>query len=188
MQYQGWSDNYISNSFSYQPKPWLYSDGGLDLHETVDPLGKDVREVRLWLGQGFILPKYFSRIHLDNPYFYMKLDQRFLWYPEEDIFDAKTRLRLRLGSKFSFTNIHLRVSEEDAFFLPFYFEGYLNFAGHAIERYASTVKLKTGVTYLYSNKLRFAIIYWLQDTKDTAGDSADELVSTLNAVVKFTLE
>lgn len=144
VQYQGWSDNYISNAFTYHTKSWYYADAGLDLHETVDPLDKDVREVRPRLGQGFILPKYFKRVHLDKPYFYMKFGQRFLWYPEEEAYDAKNRLRLRLGGKFSLTKIHFKAGEEDAFYL--------------------------------------------QGTKDIAGDVADELVSTLNAAVKFTLQ
>ena len=75
VQMQGWSSNYLINTFSWKLKPWYVSEGCLEFHETVDPLGSDIREIRPWLAQRFILPRYFFKLHLDQPYFYMRLDQ-----------------------------------------------------------------------------------------------------------------
>ena len=89
----------LKNTFSRKLCPWFTAAGGVDFFYTADPVIADIEEVRPWLTAKFIYPKFINAIHLEKPYLSVKLEQRFLWYPDQDTDDQKTRLRVQGGAQ-----------------------------------------------------------------------------------------
>ena len=161
---QGWWEYYLCNTFSWKVNKWYIPEGSLELHHTIDPNSSDYIEVRPWLAQKFIFTQFMKRIHLEKPYFYMRLDQRFFWYPGEDTSDAKTRMRLRLGGRFLLNNVKMT---EKTIYLPFYFEGFFNFNGEAFEHQAAKARGMVGLGYVFNKRWRSELNYYAQLGRNT---------------------
>jgi hypothetical protein len=161
---QGWSDVYFCNTASWQVNEWYMVEGSLELHYTFDQINENSIEVRPWIGQKFSYPKFINAIHLDKPFFYLRLDQRFLWYPESDAFETKTRFRPRLGGKFLLNNITL---QSKTWYIPWFVESFINLNGEASERYASRRRIFLGLGYVFSPKWRLELDYISQRARNT---------------------
>ena len=46
----------------------------------------------------------------------------------------------------------------------------------------------TGLGYIVSEKLRLEVLYWIQGSKDTAGDQAHNIDNIVNLQVKYYLQ
>jgi hypothetical protein len=163
-----WRDVYLCNTFSWMITGWYTVEGSVELHYTGDPLGPDIWEVRPWLGQKFTFAQFLKTIHLERPYFYVRLDQRFLWYPEEGgTPEIKTRVRPRLGGRFILNNTSL---EPKTFYIPFYAESFINLNDEATERFASIRRAMIGVGYIINPRWRTEIDYYTNRSRNTVDD------------------
>jgi Protein of unknown function (DUF2490) len=178
MQKQGWGDIYLCNTLSWQGPWWYSAEGSLELHYTNDHQASDIIEVRPWLAQKFIFARFVKALRLDKPYMYMRLDQRFLFYPEQDTSDVKTRLRVRFGGRVLLNNSKLT---DKTFYVPFFFENFFNFNGEAIERYASRNRTVIGLGYVFNSKWRGEFDYYAQRSRNSIDD---EVVKT-DIMVQF---
>lgn len=118
---QGWSRIGVKNTFSRKIRRWLSAEGGFDVFYTSDPLSVDMGELRLRVAGKFTLPKFIRAIHLEKPYCNVRVEERFLWYPEQDTEDQKTRLRLKVGGTFILNNDKL---VEKTYYVPWFWRGF----------------------------------------------------------------
>jgi len=178
LQKQGWGDIYLCNTLSWQGPWWYSAEGSLELHYTNDHQASDIIEVRPWLAQKFIFAHFVKALRLDKPHMYMRLDQRYLFYPEQDTSDVKTRLRVRFGGRVLLNNSKLT---DKTFYVPFFFENFFNFNGEAIERYASRNRTVIGLGYVFNSKWRGEFDYYAQRSRNSI---ENELVKT-DIMVQF---
>jgi hypothetical protein len=164
LQKQGWGDIYLCNTFSWQGAWWYSAEGSLELHYTNDQQNADIVEVRPWLAQKFIFAQYVKALRVDKPYMYMRLDQRFLFYPEQDTSDVKTRLRVRFGGRVLLNDTKLTAG---TFYIPFFFENFFNFNGEAIERYATRNRTVVGLGYMFNSKWRTEFDHYIQRSRNS---------------------
>ena len=97
LEQNGWFQIYFTNAVSVEVVKWYELEGDLEFYRTTDPISYDISEISASFVQKFIFKRYIHGIHLQKPYFGLKLEQRFLYYPEADTTDNKTRLRFKLG-------------------------------------------------------------------------------------------
>ncbi len=168
LQKQGWGDIYLCNTVSWQGPWWYGAEGSLELHYTNDQENSDIVEVRPWVAQKFIFAKFVKALRMDKPYMYMRLDQRFLFYPEQDTSDVKTRLRVRFGGRILLNNPQLT---EKTFYIPFFFENFFNFNGEAIERYATRNRTVVGLGYMFNSKWRAEFDHYIQRSRNSIDDA-----------------
>lgn len=185
IQKQGWTETYFSNTFSWQIKDWYGVEGSLELHYTRDEQTENVAEIRPWLAQKFSYPKFFQKIHLDKPYVYMRLDQRFLFYPESDTSDTKTRLRVRLGGRFLLNSTNMK---EKTFYLDTYFENFFDLNGEAIERHAAKNKTTIGLGYIFNSRWQAEFQHYIQRSRNTFDDSVVRSDIIFQLKVKYFLD
>ena len=171
---QGWSRLGLKNTFSKKLYPWFAAEVSIDVYYTADQTSADIWEVRPWLATKFVFPKFIDAIHLEKPYFYARLEQRFLWYPEEDTEDQKTRLRLKIGGTFILNNKKLT---DKTFYIPWYVEGFHNFNGETFEHHAARDRMSVGLGYVFNPKWRGEFEYIVQGSRNTL---EDDLVRTDN--------
>jgi hypothetical protein len=163
----GWRDYYFANTFSYQRVNWYLAEAALELHYTNDPQAQNIKEVTLFIGQRFFFKNFIESIHLQLPYFYLRLDERFLNY-DDGTSDQKIRLRPRLGGRFILNNIFI---DENTWYIPFYVEYFINFNGEAFERFAARNRVMTGVGYAFTQRLRTELNYYAQRSRNTNEES-----------------
>lgn len=161
---QGWTRIGLKNTFSRKIRPWLAAEGGLDVFYTSDPEGVDIGELRFVLGGKVTLPKFIRAIHLEKPYCDLRVEQRFLWYPDDDKEDQKERLRLKVGGTFILNNDKL---VEKTYYMPWYGEGFHNFDGAAFEQNAAKYRFSLGIGYVINTKWRAEFEFIAQDSVDT---------------------
>jgi len=167
LQEDGWGDYYFANTLSYQRINWYLAEAALEFHYTKDPQALNITEISMFLGQRFFFTTFIEKIHLQLPYFYLRLDNRFLNY-EDGTMDQKVRLRPRLGGRFILNNIFIG---DNTWYIPFYAEYFFNFNGEAFERYASRNRFMTGVGYAFTQRLRGEFNYYGQRSRNTNEDS-----------------
>ena len=167
---QGWSRIGLKNTFSRKIRSWLAAEGGLDVFYTSDPVSADIGELRLMLGGKVTLPKFIHSIHLEKPYCDLKVEQRFLWYPEQDTDAQKERLRLKVGGTFILNNDKL---VEKTYYMPWYGEGFHNFDGAAFEQNAAKYRFSLGIGYVINPKWRAEFEFIAQDSVDTLAHQFD---------------
>lgn len=109
----------------------------------------------------------YKKLRLQKPYFYWRLEQRFLGYQDAEVIDYKTRLRLRLGSRI-LLNHH--TFTDKTWYIPFFFERFLNFNGEAIERYAFKNRVVLGIGYNANSKWFYELMHYIQRSRDTVED------------------
>jgi hypothetical protein len=163
----GWKDYYFANTISYQRASWYHAEAALELHKTLDPQALNINEISMFLGQKFFFATFIEKIHLQLPYFYLRLDNRYLDY-EDGSADQKVRLRPRVGGRFILNNIFI---DDNTWYIPFYAEYFFNFNGEAFERYATRNRFMTGVGYAFTQRLRAEINYYGQRSRNTNEDS-----------------
>jgi hypothetical protein len=168
---EGWTRVGLRNTFSRKHYPWLSPEASLDVYYTADPVSADVEEFRPWLALKFILPKFVHAIHLDKPFFYVRFEERFLWYPEEDTDDQKARLRLKVGGAFLLNSNELTGG---TLYAPWYLEGFHNFNGEAFERSSEKDRISIGLGYVFDSAWRGDLVYIAQGAKDTLESGFDK--------------
>lgn len=164
IEQDGWYKIGLKNTFSRKIVAWLTADCGIDFFYTVDNVNTDIGEIRPWLDAKLIYPHFIKTIHLDKLYFSSKIEERFLWYPEEDKDDQKTRLRLKVGGTFILNNEKM---VDKTFYMPWYLEGFYNFNGSAFEQNASIGRAMLGLGYVFSPEWRGEFDYIVQDSRNT---------------------
>lgn len=170
LENNGWGDYYFGNTLSYQAVGWYLAEAAVELHYTNDPQAQNINEVTVFIGQRFFISNFIEKIHLQLPYFYLRLDNRFLNY-EDGTTEHKVRIRPRLGGRFILNNIYLG---ENTWYIPFYVEYYVNFNGEAFERYASRNRYVIGLGYSFTNNLRTELVYYAQRSRNTIEDSFEK--------------
>jgi hypothetical protein len=168
LEKDGWADYYICNTLTFTPFGWYMADGSVELHYSRDPQNQNLTEVRVFLGQKFSYPHFFEGIHLENPYMYMRLEQRFLHFIEDGTDEVRTRLRLRGGARFLLNNTTL---SSGTYYIPVYYEAFINLNGEATERYASRTRIVAGFGYAFSYRWRAEFYYYGQRSRNTIEDS-----------------
>jgi len=158
---ESWSRIGLSNTFSRKLYPWFTANVGVNLFYTADPVFADMEEIRPWLATKFIYPKFIGAIHLEKPYVSVKLEERFLWYPDEGADDQKTRLRVKIGGVFVLNNTKLT---DKTFYMPVYVEDFHDFDGAAFERDASRGRISIGLGYVFNPKWRGEFDFIAQDS------------------------
>jgi len=181
IQKDGWRDYYLANTLSYQRANWYLAEACLELHSTRDPQDQNVKEVTVFLGQRFFFTTFIKKIHLQLPYFYLRLDERNLFY-EDGSTDQKVRLRPRLGGRFILNNIFI---SDKTWYIPFYAEYFINFNGEAFERFASRNRFMTGVGYAFTQKLRGELNYYAQRSRNSNEDSFERTDMIFQVAVRY---
>ena len=129
---------------------------------------REITEVTMFLAQKFFFTTFMEKIHLQLPYFYTRMEDRFLSYHEDGTTEQKIRLRARLGGRFILNNIFI---DNNTWYIPFYAEYFFNFNGEAFERYASRNRIVTGLGYAITQKFRAELMYYGQRSRNTIEDS-----------------
>jgi hypothetical protein len=168
VQNNGWGEVYAANTLSWIVTGWYTAEAALELHYTNDPQAFDIREARVFLGQKFTFTRFIEKIHLEQPYFYARLEQRFLEYPDQDTTEQKSRIRLRLGGRFLLNNTTMSAG---TYYFPFYFEQFYNFNGEALERFASRKRWVVGFGYNWNYRWRTELFYYAQRSRNSIEDS-----------------
>jgi hypothetical protein len=182
MKQNGWFEIYFTNAVSVGIVNWYELEGGLEFHKTTDPVNFDVSEITFTLAQRFNFVQYLRAVHLQKPYFAMCLEQRYLWYPEEDTSDNKTRMRLKLGGRFI---LNRDAMVEKAIYMPFYFEGFFNFNGEAFEHTAEKAKASLGVGYIFDRRWMGEFVYKLQLGRNTLTNDVERSNIIFQALVRY---
>ena len=182
MQKDGWGDFYLCNTLSFQPANWYLADGSLELHYTYDPLAQNMTEVRVFIGSRFNFTRYIDKINLQSPYAYVRIEQRFLGYPEDGTTDRKKRIRARIGGRFLLNNDNLT---DGTFYLPFYFEYFFNFEGDAYERFASRNRIVAGLGYAFNSRWRTELMYYGQRSRHSYEDNFEKTDVIFQLNVKY---
>lgn len=183
LQKNGWKDYYFANTLSYQRANWYMAEAALEFHKTIDPQSQNINEISMFIGQKFFFTTFMERIHLQLPYFYLRLDQRFLNY-EDGSTDQKMRLRPRLGGRFILNNIFI---DDKTWYIPFYAEYFINFNGEAFERYASRNRFMTGLGYAFTRRLRAELNYYGQRSRNTNEDSFVKTDMIFQVAVRYNI-
>ena len=178
----GWFQVYYSNSVGVGVAKWYALEGNLDFYRTTDPISYDISEVSASLVQVFIFKQYIDAINLSKPYFGLKLEQRFLYYPEADTSDNKTRLRFKLGGKFLLNRDELI---EKTLFIPFYFEAYYNLNGEALEQKAAQAKASVGLGYIFNNRWIGEFVYKIRLARNTLTDDVSRSDILIQMLVRY---
>ncbi len=162
-----WHRYGIKNTFSRKIRPWLSGEINLDFFYTHDEGSADIGEIRPSLAGKLLYPNFIKAIRLEKPYIYLKLEERFLWYPSEDKDDQKTRLRLKGGGTFILNDEKIT---DETFYIPWYVEGFHSFDGEAFEHYAYNNRLSIGLGYVFNKQWRGEFDYILQGSRNTLED------------------
>jgi hypothetical protein len=168
LQKNGWADYYLCNTLAFTPFGWYMADGSVEFHYMRDPQSQNMTEFKVFLGQKFSYPHFFNAIRLENPYVYMRVEQRFLHYINDGTDEVKTRLRLRAGARLLLNNTTL---SSGTYYIPFYFESFVNLNGEATERFASRIRVVGGFGYAFSYRWRAELTYYGQRSRNTFEDS-----------------
>jgi hypothetical protein len=185
VQKDGWSDYYIANTLSFNPFGWYVAEGSAELHYTADPQVQNMTEVRFYIGQEFSVPRFFEKIHLQNPYFYFRVEQRFLNYLEDGTSEEKTRVRMRLGCRFLLNNTTL---SSGTYYIPFYLENFVNLNGEATERFSSRNRFVLGFGYIFNYRWRGEFYYYGQRSRNTVEDSFVKSDNIFQIRIKYFLK
>jgi hypothetical protein len=168
LQKDGWADYYLCNTLAFTPLGWYMADGSVEFHYSRDPQNQNITEFKVFLGQKFSYPHFFEAILLENPYAYMRVEQRFLHYVDDGTDEVKTRLRFRAGARLLLNNTTLSAG---TYYIPFYFESFVNLNGEATERFASRIRVVGGFGYAFNYRWRAEITYYGQRSRNTIEDS-----------------
>jgi hypothetical protein len=57
------------------------------------------------------------------------------------------------------------------FFIPFFFEGFINFNGEAFERFASRNRTVIGLGYIFNPHWRSEVVHYVQRSRNSIKDS-----------------
>lgn len=182
MKQNGWFEIYFTNAVSLEIAKWYELEAGLEFHKTTNPVSYDVSEINGTIAQKFIFVQYWKSIHLQKPYFAMCLEQRYLWYPEEDTSDTKTRLRMKLGGRFI---LNRDAMVEKAIYMPFYFEGFFNCNGEAFEHTAEKAKASLGLGYIFDRSWMGEFVYKVQLARNTISDDVDRSDIIFQVLVRY---
>ena len=163
----GWSDKYVCGTLSWQPAGWYSVEGSAEYHITEDPLAYDIREFRYFVGQKFIFVRYIKALRLDQPYFYARFEHRFLDYPADGTSEENMRMRFRLGSRVILNNTSVVPK---TWYVPFYFESFINLNGEATERYSSRNRFVVGAGYALNSRWRFELVHYGQRSRHNMED------------------
>lgn len=167
----GWTTLGLRNTFIHKHRSWFTPSGSVDGYYTVDPDSPTIVELRLWVAVKFTYPKYIHAIHLSKPYCSLRLEQRFLWYPDSDSNDQKTRLRLKAGGTFLFRNAKMT---QGTIYVPWYIEGFHNFNGVAFEYSAAKDRISIGLGYVFDARWRGEFDYIAQGTINSIEHSREK--------------
>jgi hypothetical protein len=182
LQTNGWRDFYLCNTMSYQRATWYLAEGSAELHLTKDPLAQDITEVRIFLAQKFFFASYMEKIHLQLPYFYMRLEDRFMSYHDDGTTEQKLRLRARLGGRFLINNIFI---DKNTWYIPFSAEYFFNFNGEALERYAASNRFMIGVGHAFTQRWRGELNYYAQRSRNTNEDSFEKTDMMFQLAIRY---
>jgi hypothetical protein len=185
LQKDGWADYYLCNTLSFTPFGWYYADGSVEFHYARDPESQNMTEFKVFLGQKFSYPYFFEAIHLENPYAYMRLEQRFLHYTEDGTDETKTQLRLRAGARFLLNNTTL---SSGTYYIPFYFESFVNLNGEATEKFASRIRVVAGFGYAFNFRWRAELTYYGQRSRNRIEDSFVKTDNIFQLQVRYYLK
>ena len=177
----GWGDYYFCNTLSYQRVNWYLAEVALEFHRTIDPQAQNVSEIDMFIGQRFFFTTFLEKIHLQLPYFYLRLDNRIMNY-EDGTTDNKVRLRPRIGGRFLINNMFI---DDKTWYIPFYAEYFVNFNGDAFERYASRNRFMTGLGYAFTRKLRTELNYYAQRSRNTNEESFTKTDMMFQVAVRY---
>jgi hypothetical protein len=182
LQQNGWYQVYYSNAVSVDVTKWYGLEGDLEFYRTFDPVSYDISEVSASLVQTFVFEDYIHAIHLRKPYFGLKLEQRFLYYPEADTSDNKTRMRFKIGGKFLLNRNEIVVR---TLFIPFYFEGYYNLNGEALEQKAAKAKASLGLGYIFSKQWMGEFNYKIQLARNSITDDVSRSDILFRLLIRY---
>jgi hypothetical protein len=183
---QGWQDIYLCNTATYPITGWYELEGSAEFHKTIDPAASDIYEIRPFLAQKFIFNMYLKTIHLQNPYLYTRLEERFFWYTEPDSSYNKTRLRIRLGGRFIFGKSN--VLENKTFYIPWYIEAFYNINGEAKEHRAEKGRAVAGFGYMFDEHWRLELVYLAQYGRNSLEGGADKTDNIFQLQVKYYID
>ena len=181
----GWSEYYFNNTLTWTVKKWYETEGSIELHHTNDPLSTNVNELRLWIAQGFIFTPFIHCLRLEKPYFYLRIEERFLGYPEVDTTAFKTRLRPRIGGKFLIK--HTKMIPK-TFFMSWYFEGFINLNGEAYEQFALQNRTSVGLGYKFNEKWTTELVHYIQRSRNTIEDSFTRTDLIIQIQIKYYID
>ena len=163
----GWSDFYLNNTFTYQKIWWLLFDGSFEFHYTRDPEYFNSIELRpwvmttaRWLTEGEYLNLYY-------PYFAVLIENRNIYYEDEEPNQHTFRLRLRAGGKITLNTEKMTVG---TVFINFRGEYFTDIGKGVTERFASKHRVMLGLGYIFTYAFRAEFYYYIHQSRNTYED------------------
>ena len=166
-----WIEGYIASTAAYQPFNWLSTEGNLEVHYTYDRTTENVIEIRPWLGLNFIWATFGNYLNLFYPSLSFRLEERLRWYQPSGTFEAKTRARLRLSTRFTLNNETL---VQGTYYLLFLAETFATLQGDLKEVSADRRRFQAGLGYVIELDTRLELYYVMMRTRNTYTDSFEE--------------
>ena len=166
-----WVEVYVASTATYQPFNWLSTEGNLEAHYTYDRTTENVIEIRPWLGFNFIWATFGNYLNLFYPFVSFRLEERLRWYQPSGTFEAKTRARLRLSTRFTLNNETL---VQGTYYLLFLAETYAPLQGDLKEVSADRRRFQAGIGYVIELDTRMELHYVMMRTRDTYTNSFEE--------------
>ncbi len=176
---EGWTRYHLRNVFTYKKFNWILLAGALDLFYTNEKASTDYLEVRPWIqvtARWMTAGKY---LNLFRPYFSIRLERRFFRYTDETT-DQKTRLRFRIGGRFTLNNDFMRVR---TWYVPFRAEIFLDVGGEAQEVTADQNRIMAGIGYIFNSASRAEFALTAQNAENTISFS-----SSIDLIFHFTFK
>jgi hypothetical protein len=157
-------DTYLALNATYEWERWLNPEANLEAHYTFDKENENVVELRPWAGLNFIWPTHGQYLNLFNPFFAIRLEERFLWYQESGTEDTKTRLRFRISAKFPVNN---ELLVDGTYYLIVLAETYVPLNGDPKEISASQNRFQGGLGYVVGADFRIELQYVMMRKRNT---------------------
>ena len=173
----GWTRYHLRNVITYKKFSWVLFAGALDLFYTNEETSSNYLEVRPWIqvtARWMTAGKY---LNLFRPYFSIRLERRFFRYTDEST-DQKTRLRFRIGGRFTLNNDFMRVR---TWYVPFRAEIFLDVGGEAQEVTADQNRIMAGIGYIFNSASRAEFNLTVQNSENTISFS-----SSTDLILHFT--
>jgi hypothetical protein len=165
---EGWTRYHLRNVLTYKKFNWILLAGALDLFYTIEPVSENYLEVRPWIQATARWMTAGKHLNLFRPYFSIRLEERFFRYTDKST-DQKTRLRFRIGGRFTLNNDFMRVR---TWYVPFRVEFFFNVGGEAQEVTADQNRIMAGIGYIFNSASRAEFNLTVQNSENTISFSS----------------
>jgi len=157
-----WARIYGRPSIRYHLDSIFVLHGGIGIFLEVSNSISNRFEVRPWQGLQVKWPN-FRRLKFNH---LLRLEERFNYLLQDEIFETELRLRMRLGARIQFD----QMDGWRSFFVPFSVEWFVPLAGSVSEVFVDRVEFSLGLGYNASRILQFRFLVNLRRSQSPIAD------------------